>query len=305
MKQKPTNYGDDFCVLCQNQEVVQVYPAGVAQEGRIVKCVPCGLMFVSPQCRVELQDYREHGADENAGWELSPSSIERQLNQVSDYKEALAKCVEAAPGGRVLEVGCCTGTLLNELQNCGMSCVGLEPNGFAARYGRAKYGLDIRTETLEESSLEEASFDVVLFLHVIEHVTDPKVTLQAIRRILKPGGLLVVETPRYDTVTFKAFGKHERNIVDNWHLYFFSRDSLKQMLVASGFNVVGDLVPGRTVTFSRLVGGLGKALRWRFLEAIGQWLAKSKVNSFLSFRLNLRDIYRVYAVPGEDVQDVE
>ena len=47
---------------------------------------------------------------------------------------------------------------------------------------------------------------MVVFIHVIEHVPDPLETLRSIYRVLKPGGHLVIETPRYDSLMFKLLG---------------------------------------------------------------------------------------------------
>jgi len=284
------------CNLCHSDDVEIVFQSGVAQEGRIVRCRKCELMFVDPRRRVELQDYRDRGEGEQAGWEVSPSGLERQRNQIRDYRHALNAAVEHAPGGKALEVGCCTGTLLNELKERGMDCLGVEPNSFAARYGRENFCLDIRVATLDEVDLEENSFDVVLLLHVIEHLTDPIAVLRAIRRVLKPGGLLIIETPRYDTLSFRLFGRRERNIVDNWHLYFYTTNTLRKSLEEAGFTVTEKRVPSRTVTPSRAIGTVGKAFRMRWVENVAQWMAKGRVNSWLAMPLNMRDILRFHAV---------
>lgn len=292
----PTLAPSDTCNLCHSDDVEIVFEQGVAQEGRVVRCRKCNLMYVNPRKRVELHDYRERGEGEQAGWEVSPSGLERQRNQVRDYRHALNAAVQHAPGGQVLEVGCCTGTLLNELQERGMHCIGVEPNSFAARFGRETFGLTIHVATLDELDLDESSFDVVLLLHVIEHLTDPISVLRNIRRILRPGGLLIVETPRYDTLSFRLFGRRERNIVDNWHLYFYTTNTLLKSLEEAGFEICEKRVPSRTVTPSRAIGTIGKAFRLHWVESIGQWMAKRHLNSLCAIPLNMRDILRFYAI---------
>ncbi|MDP6849645.1 MAG: class I SAM-dependent methyltransferase [Planctomycetota bacterium] len=283
------------CNLCGANRWDVLFEAGVAQEGRIVRCCDCDLLYVHPRKRIELEDYRERGEGDDAGWELSPSSLERQNSQIRDYRTALSDVVQHAPGGKVLEIGCCSGTLLGELKTRGMDCMGLEPNGHAARYGRETFELDIRTQILSEANLESESFDVVLLLHVVEHLEDPLEVLSKIRKLLKPGGMFIIETPRYDTWSFKLLGRRERNIVDNWHLYFFTKKTLVALLVKAGFSVEKMCTPGRTVNPSRLLIVLGKSLRLKPIEALGQWLAKRKLNEWLSFPINLGDILRVTA----------
>ncbi len=284
------------CNLCGADDPEVLFEAGVAQEGRVVRCRGCGLMYVSPRRRVELADYRERGEGEDAGWPLSPSSLERQRNQVRDYRHSVRAVAEAYPGGRVLEVGCCTGAVLAELKRLGMRCIGLEPNGWACRYAREEYGLEVAPMTLEEAAFPDDHFDAVLMLHVIEHLTDPMATLREIRRVLKPGGTLVVETPRYDTWSFELMGRRERNVVDDWHLYFYTTETLRRTLEKAGFRVVEKRVPSRTVVPSRLIGAVAKAFRLRFLDRMAHGLARTRVNSWLAFPLNIGDLLRYHAV---------
>ncbi|HJM39049.1 MAG TPA: class I SAM-dependent methyltransferase [Planctomycetota bacterium] len=291
------------CNLCESNHWKVVFEAGVAQEGRIVRCLQCELLYVHPRKRIELKDYRDRGGGDDAGWELSPSSLERQKSQLRDYRATLNDVAQHAPGGKVVEIGCSSGTLLAELQSRGMQCMGLEPNGHAARYGRETYGLDIRTHILSEANIEKDSFDAALLLHVIEHLENPLEVLCQIRTLLKPGGLFVLETPRYDTWSFKLFGRRERNVVDNWHLYFFTKKTLSALLEKAGFIIEKTSSPGRTVNPSRLFIVLGKSLRLSSIEALGQWLAKRKLNELLSFPLNLGDILRITAkVPASHAQ---
>jgi len=134
--------------------------------------------------------------------------------------------------------------------------------------------------------LPQHSFDVVLLLHVVEHLKDPLEVLCQIQKLLKPGGLFIIATPRYDTWSFKLFGRRERNVVDNWHLFFFTKKPLPKLLEKAGFQVKKITTPGRTVNPSRLLVVLGKSLRLSFIESLGQWLTQRKLNEWLSFPVN-------------------
>src|SRR5262249_487357 len=98
------------------------------------------------------------------------------------------------PGMKVLDLGCGDGRKLWTLKQLGCDVVGVEFDGEAGATGR-DLGLDVRLGSLEEQDFPTATFDAVLMSHVIEHLPDPKATLQECLRILKPGGQLRMLTP--------------------------------------------------------------------------------------------------------------
>src|SRR5208282_5445413 len=113
--------------------------------------------------------------------------------------------------GRLLEIGSYCGIFLDRIRASGWEVTGLEPDRGAADYSRAKYGLRIVDGVLPNPSLPDKNFDAVVMLHVIEHMPDPSENLREIHRVLKPGGVLVVETPRFDSLMFKILGRRERS----------------------------------------------------------------------------------------------
>ena len=132
----------------------------------------------NPQCRAETVDYDVHH------------------KRVRIYRRVLQKLAELSPQkGRLLDVGCAKGVFLDVARREGWQPIGLEISSFASQYARDNFGLEVFTGTLEEAPWLDASFDVITMLDVIEHSTDPSHVLLQARRLLRAGGILVIEMP--------------------------------------------------------------------------------------------------------------
>jgi 2-polyprenyl-3-methyl-5-hydroxy-6-metoxy-1,4-benzoquinol methylase len=114
--------------------------------------------------------------------------------------------------GKLPEIGSYCGVFLDRIRANGWGVTGLEPDRGVADYSRAKYGLKIVDGVLPKPELPAESFDAVMMLHVIEHMPDPSENLREIHRLIKPGGVLVVETLRFDSWMFKILGRRERSL---------------------------------------------------------------------------------------------
>ena len=106
-----------------------------------------------------------------------------------------------AAGKRVLDIGCGDSGVLIALAEQGGRCAGIELDEkalarSAIRAGEHGVELDLRRGVAEALPWPDASFDLVILDNVLEHVTDRPKTLQEIRRVLAPGGLLYMVTPK-------------------------------------------------------------------------------------------------------------
>ncbi len=102
-------------------------------------------------------------------------------------------------GKRVLDVGAGTGMFLAEMRKLGAEVEGIELADASVVYAR-RYGLTLHKHHLGSDfwRTQRASFDLVTLWDVLEHVDLPGRTLQQAGELLKPGGLLVIDTPSRD-----------------------------------------------------------------------------------------------------------
>ena len=251
-------------------------------------------MYASP--RTKVPDHVEiAGYDPTFDpFHADDTRVLKERLQVKDYDRTRALLNRLYPqGGRLLEVGSSLGYLLDVFKKDGWDVMGVEPFYQACRHSREELGLDVKNAILETAGLPEASFDVVLLNHVIEHIDDPMRTLREVNRILKPEGHFVIETPRYDTLMFKLLGRRERSLGCAGHIYFFTTQTLKNLYEAAGFKTVQLDYVGRSLTAERLlynVAVISKSPRFkRRLDQLSQGLALKT----WKLHLNFRDMQRV------------
>jgi 2-polyprenyl-3-methyl-5-hydroxy-6-metoxy-1,4-benzoquinol methylase len=113
--------------------------------------------------------------------------------------------------GKILDVGCAAGFFLKGFQMNGWECSGLEPNSTMAEYGNKELDLNISVGSLESFNSNE-QYDLVSLIQVVGHFYDIDIALENVYRLLKPGGLVLVESWNRASLVAKIFGK-------SWHEY--------------------------------------------------------------------------------------
>ena len=136
----------------------------------------------------------------------------------------------------MLDVGCGRGVLLSALAERGFESHGFEVSPAAAA------GVDPRAimgfgKNLEEAAYPRSYFDQVIIWHVLEHLPDPRRTLDEIPPCLKPGGRLVVAVPNYSSLQARCFGAGWFHLDPPRHLYHFPVEGLRRLLESTGFQV--------------------------------------------------------------------
>jgi 2-polyprenyl-3-methyl-5-hydroxy-6-metoxy-1,4-benzoquinol methylase len=138
-------------------------------------------------------------------------------------------------GGDVLEVGFGSGSTLLRLKAFGWKVSGVEFDPIAVRIASGQ-GLDVKLGSLQEGKYAGESFDAVVSSHVLEHLSDPQAHLAECRRIMRPGGRLVVVTPNSVSLGHRLFGENWRGLEPPRHLQIFGPLSLAEIARAAGFN---------------------------------------------------------------------
>jgi len=150
------------------------------------------------------------------------------------------------PPARVLELGAAHGGGVALLRWAGYDAVGLEVSPWVADFARAAFGVPMLVGPVEGQDVEPASLDAVVLYDVLEHLPDPQGTLRRCAQLLKPDGLLVIQTPQFPEgrghedlrAANDPFLEMMAAAMADEHLYLFSRRSVAALLGRLGFGWV-------------------------------------------------------------------
>ncbi len=198
---------------------------------QLVRCKNCGLQYLNPRLNssVVLDGYSQ-GADEvfvsqAAGRERT---FAKSLNLIEKFRPKR---------GRLLDVGTAGGSFLAVAKRRGWDVAGCEPNRWMTEWSKQHYGLEVTAGTIFDMKLPDASFDVVTLWDVLEHTPDPKAVLKECNRVLKPGGLFVVNYPDIGSLVARLMGRRWVFLL-SIHLYYFTPQTIKDILQKTGFKVL-------------------------------------------------------------------
>jgi ubiquinone/menaquinone biosynthesis C-methylase UbiE len=215
------------------------------QTFKLVRCNQCTFSYLNPRPTVEMlpviydvQDYCCYGYTENRP--LLAAGVKR-------YEDARAKLMmemlpNVAPADfKALDIGTGEGRSLFSFLDLGVPASNLYGNDISDEVLapiKAK-GLQTINSRAEEIDLPDSTFDLIMMNQVIEHVADPRRVMETCYRLLKPGGILSMETPNMDGWDRPFFGKKR------WggyhfprHWVIFSTDTMTRMLSEIGYEQI-------------------------------------------------------------------
>lgn len=235
------------CPSCEAAPVREWLAVGETGE-RYVRCVSCGNVFASPRsCR----DHRLSRVRETY------TALEAHKHMARSRERAMRLAARAIcrrlPGGRLLDVGCSTGTFFRFFRAPAWECYGVELSPEAAEYAARQHSCRVHCGQLQEARFESGVFDIVTLLDTFYTLDDPLEVLREVGRIVRKGGLIAVEVPGQDYMLRRNYGvlpggvarKVYRAEPSAGYLYWYSVRGLHRLLARSGFRVMESIVlPG-------------------------------------------------------------
>ncbi len=225
------------CLLCDEDATDTLVADGTP--ARIVRCKNDGLVYLSPRPTHSHIRAFHHQFVRQDNLELFDSHHRRTLRRESDVIQRLKR------PGTLLDIGCATGTFLEQFAAPPWRLHGVETSPVGAELARTRAGADVFCGTLREAAYPSKYFDAVTVLDTFFYFPAPRRELGEIRRILKDDGLLAIEIPgfRYRKVRDRGLicylvdGEWSRISPRNPDLYYFSPATLKALLDTAGFRI--------------------------------------------------------------------
>ena len=198
----------------------------------VAHCLACGLSFAPEKLGAStVEGFYAEVVDEE--YLRHRSARERTFERVY---EKIAPLLPRP--GRMLEIGAYCGFFGREASKRGWAYTGVEPSRWAAEFARRSLGLDVRDGTFDHNiPALTGEFDAIVMWDVLEHLRDPRGCLAATRELLTDSGILCFSTLDMNTWFPRLMGSRWPWIMD-MHLFYFTRDTLEQMLKASGLKLV-------------------------------------------------------------------
>lgn len=213
---------------------------------RVVKCAACGFAHLDPKPKAaELERFYEGAFYDEA----NPDYLAKTEREIAYWNRVVFAAKEKnfrnmlGGAGRILDIGCCGGFLLRYFADHDWEVLGLEPSRTAYEWATRRSRIPAKQsffELIPEGEL--GTFDAVHMAFVMEHVRDPKLFLEKVCRITKPGGVVCIEAPNdfnaLQGVVASVLSKEPYWICAPDHINYFSFDSLERLLKSCGLQIL-------------------------------------------------------------------
>jgi ubiquinone/menaquinone biosynthesis C-methylase UbiE len=224
---------EPVCELCGHDTLEKIYTPERSTRGLTVQlCKHCGLVQSTP--RIDRAPRAAMAVSSGADWGNVRYGKGFRTRVAAN---ALARHADITKPIAILDVGSNRGSFVKAALDVAREAniTALEPDERVAQSCAGLDRVELINARIEDAALETERFDVVHSCHTIEHLAHAAATLADHWRVLKPGGLLILDAP--STAILDA-----EDIVEEWfidkHLYHFSARTLMRMVVAAGFDII-------------------------------------------------------------------
>jgi len=220
------------CPVCDaaNFSEILTHPDGFIPLMHIHRCAECQTAFLNPRLTVAALLQIEKDSEVYA---FPPDVAEDQVRA----RDGIVASFERYTGGpgRLLELGCNRGLLMEAARRRGWNVAGVELSEEAANSARRDYGLRV-FPTIE--AVDPERFDLVVAWHVLEHTREPVTFLATAKARLRPGGVMALQVPSFHFVEEYRRRGQITSLLCAAHNFHFTRATLTTLLERANLTVL-------------------------------------------------------------------
>lgn len=229
------------CPICKSGSILDI-GTPVSHEATPIhynRCKACDLIFMNPRPTQAWYNslYQAEFWEVKQQKKNRRSQVKNQVVKEALWAEKFISVLDEVHFGAtrkspcILEIGCAYGVIGKLIaQHYSGKAFGVEPSDAARDFAEKVSGVRIFGENMDQliQGDESEVFDLVIFSHVLENITDPQQALQAASRLLKPDGVLLIDTPN------NFFRR-------SWHIhhpYCFTPPAIRKLLASASFEIL-------------------------------------------------------------------
>lgn len=227
-------YTCPWCGSQTNHSYMEVKDLFLTKEVfHLYQCNHCGLLFTVPRPSPDVigkyylsDEYYSHQQNKKG---LIPRIYETVKSV--NLRRKVAYAIDGLSTGILLDIGCGVGDFLLQIKKKGWEVSGIEPSHEAKNIAQNRLGITL-LDPSDSCSLPDHSFDVITMWHVLEHVDDLKTQTSELKRLLKPGGRLVIALPNYQSFDCQYYKQYWAAWDVPRHLNHFSAEVILSIIVS-------------------------------------------------------------------------
>lgn len=242
----------DPCMLCNSSRFQTIYRKNGWQ---YLRCLGCGLVSIHPKPSPDslskiYQEYLPSDPKEIQRWQKMTMPV---IRKSADLLESRLHSQNL----HLLDIGSGYGFFLQEMKSRGWDVEGVELSEAGRQYAWERWGIHVHHGPIESLDIPGGSLNAVTLFYVIEHLLDPKRLLKEIKRILVPGGIVLIRWP-HSTPVVRILGPISQYLDlyhTPYHIHDFSPLTMRKLLRSAGFSRIETVIGGHT----KLPGVLNRA----------------------------------------------
>ncbi len=225
------------CKVCGSGFITKRF--SIFETRSICKCDTCTIEFLDPQLN-DAELTKLYSETYYTPWGLAGSAENEALKRmkIATFNLRLDLVQTFVSKGKLLDVGCATGYLLEAAKEKGFDVYGVEFSEYSSQLAKQKFGNEkIHNGILETSPFAISFFDVITMFDLIEHVRIPQVVLEKAKSLLSDKGVIMISTPDTGSTSHSLMGKKWTHYKLE-HFFYFNKASMNLAADRSGLKVV-------------------------------------------------------------------